>query len=117
MDLRANSLNTHTKSEIDNIITPLGISSILDLINNSGTNITNILDTRYTKSEVDNLISNIDLNICSTQTENQTNYIDKNHTTANYYYNTTMGSMISQDSYTKSETDKLLTNKVYNIGA
>ena len=41
----------------------LGISPILNLINNTGTNITNSLDARYTTSEVDNVTSNIDLNI------------------------------------------------------
>ena len=42
LDLKANSLNTYTKNEIDNTITLLDMSSILSLINNSGTNIINI---------------------------------------------------------------------------
>ena len=53
---KANSLNTYTKSEVDNITTLLGISSMLNIINNNDTSITNILDTRYTKSEVDTII-------------------------------------------------------------
>ena len=39
------------------MITLLGISSVLSLINNSGTNTVDILNTRYTKSEVDTPIS------------------------------------------------------------
>ena len=46
-------LRVCTKNEIDDIITLLDISSILNIINNNGTSITHILDTRYTKSEVD----------------------------------------------------------------
>ena len=47
----------------------------------------------------------------------QTNYFDKiNHTTTNCYDKTTMGSIICQGSYTKLETNHLLTNKVSNIG-
>ena len=45
-DLKANVLNTYT-SEVDNIITPLGSSSMLTPINNNGANITNIKYTTY----------------------------------------------------------------------
>ena len=54
--LNANSSNTYTKSEVDNIINPLAIPSMLSIINNNGTNIVDILNTRYTKTEVDTLI-------------------------------------------------------------
>ena len=37
--LKANSLNTYTKSDIDNITTHLDISSIFNPINNNGTHI------------------------------------------------------------------------------
>ena len=55
-DLTANSSNTYTNSEVDNIISLLDISSMFIIISNNGANITNILDTRYTKSEVDTII-------------------------------------------------------------
>lgn len=44
--LKTNGLNTYTNNEIYNIITLLGISSILNHINNNATKITNILNTR-----------------------------------------------------------------------
>ena len=56
-DLKANCVNTYTKSEVDIIITRLGIPSMLTIINSNGVNITNILSIRYTQSEVDTLIS------------------------------------------------------------
>ena len=56
-DVRANGLNTYTKSDVDNIINLLGIPSMLSSINNNGTNIVDMLNTRYTKTEVDTLIS------------------------------------------------------------
>ena len=88
------------------------MSLILNLfLNNNGTNIINILDTRYTKSEVDNLVRNIDLNMFYTQIETQTIYFEKRHTTTNYYDKATMGSMIFLDSYAKSETDSSLKTK------
>ena len=55
--LKANSLNTYTKSEVYNIINLLGIPSVLSIINNNGTNIADMLNTRYTKTETDTLIS------------------------------------------------------------
>ena len=55
-DLKANSSNTYTKSEVDNIINPLDIPSMLSTDNN-GSNIIDILNTRNTKTEVDGLIS------------------------------------------------------------
>ena len=36
-DLKANSLNTYTKSEVDNIINLLDIPSMLSTIHNNGT--------------------------------------------------------------------------------
>ena len=59
-DLRANKLNTYTTSEAYNLITLLGIPYMLNMINNSGINITDMFDTRYTKPEVDNLTGNVD---------------------------------------------------------
>ena len=38
------------------MITILDVPSMLSIINNSGTNIVDILNTRYTKTEVDTLI-------------------------------------------------------------
>ena len=52
LGLNANSLNTYTKSEIDNMITIIDISSILNVINNNGTNITNSSDTLYTNQKL-----------------------------------------------------------------
>ena len=46
-DLKANNLNTYTKNEVDNITNLLDIPSMLSIINNNGTNIVNILNTRY----------------------------------------------------------------------
>ena len=57
IDLKANCLNTYTKSEVDNIMNPLDIPSMLSTINNNATNIVDISNTRYTKTEVDTLIS------------------------------------------------------------
>ena len=54
-DLKANGLNTYTKSEVDNIINLLDIPSMLGIINNNGSNIVDIVNTRYTKTEVDGL--------------------------------------------------------------
>ena len=39
-------------NEVDNIMTLLDVSSMLNLIYNNGTNIVDILNTRYTKAEV-----------------------------------------------------------------
>ena len=55
--LKANSLNTYTKNEVDNIINILGITSMLSTINNNGTNMVDILNTRYTKTEFDTLMA------------------------------------------------------------
>ena len=55
--LKTHGLNTYTKSEVDNIINPLDIPPMLSTINDNGTNIVDILNTRYTKTEVDTLIS------------------------------------------------------------
>ena len=49
--LKSNSLNTYTKSEVDNIMNPLDIPSMLSIINNNCTNIVDILTTRYTKKQ------------------------------------------------------------------
>ena len=48
--LTANGLSTYTKSEVDNIINLLDIPPVLSIINNKGTNIVDILNTRYTKN-------------------------------------------------------------------
>ena len=40
--LKANSLNTYAKSEVDNIINPLGVPSMLSTIKSNGTNILDI---------------------------------------------------------------------------
>ena len=50
LDLKANSLSTYTTSEVDNIINILDIPSMLSIINDNGTNIMDILNTRYTKN-------------------------------------------------------------------
>ena len=55
--LKASGLNTYTKSEVDNIITVLDISPMLNFINNNGANIVDIFNTRYTKLEVDTFLS------------------------------------------------------------
>ena len=78
LGLKANGSNTYTKSEVDNMITLLDISSMLNCINNNGTNIVDILNTRYTKSEVDTLISTYYNN---TETGNMLN--QKVHTSGN----------------------------------
>ena len=64
---------------------------MLNLINNNGSNISDILETLYTKSEVDYVISNVDLNtIIPKQKSKQIIY----HTATNYYEKVTMDSMI-----------------------
>ena len=55
--LTANGSNTYTTSEVDNIITLLDISSMLNIVNDSGPNMVYILNTRYTESEVHTPIS------------------------------------------------------------
>ena len=55
--LKANHLTTYTKSEVYNIINLLGIPSMLTFINNNGTDIVDILNTRCTKTEADTLMS------------------------------------------------------------
>ena len=50
-------LNTYTKSDVDNIISLLDISSMLSPMNNNGTNMVDKINTRYTKSEVDTITS------------------------------------------------------------
>ena len=57
-DLKANVLNTYTKSDVDDIINLLDIPSISNAINNLGSIITDVSNTRYTKTEVDGFISN-----------------------------------------------------------
>ena len=54
---KANGFNNYTKSEVDNIINPLGIPSMLSTINNNGSDMVDIANTRYTKTEVDTIIS------------------------------------------------------------
>ena len=63
-------LNTYTTSEADNIINLLDIPSMLSTINNNGTNIVNILNTRYTKAGVYTLIS---ASYNQTETDNMLN--------------------------------------------
>ena len=70
LDLDATGLNTYTKSEVDNITNPLDISSMLNPMNNNGTNMIDILNTRYTKSEVDTPIST---SYNKTETDNMLN--------------------------------------------
>ena len=45
--LKANSSNTYTKGEVDNIINLLDSPSMLSIINNNGTNIVDISNTIY----------------------------------------------------------------------
>ena len=67
---------------------------MLNVINNDCISITYVLDTLYTKSEADDFIGNIELTTIYTKTETQTNYVNKSHTTTNYYDKVTMDPMI-----------------------
>ena len=56
-DLKATGLNTYTNSEVYNIMHLLDLPSMPSTIINNGSNIVDILNTRYTKTEVDGRIS------------------------------------------------------------
>ena len=49
-DLKANGSNTYTKSDVDNMINLIDVPSMLSIINNNGSTIVDIFNTRYTKN-------------------------------------------------------------------
>ena len=55
--MKATSLSTYKNIEVNNIISHIGIPSMLSSINNNGTTIVDILHSRYKHTEVDTLIS------------------------------------------------------------